>query len=107
MKNPGQCPAVSCGHLGFMISGHPLDFIEMPHGIVRACDIRSHANQTVRIIGWGIAAKVLSAKNNRKPMKMLTLEDRTGTYEATLFPRVYAKFAPRTHWRRRSRRICH
>lgn len=83
-------------HLGFMISGHPLDFAEIPPGIVRACDIRSRANQTVRMIGWSIAAKVLSAKNNRKPMKMLTLEDRTGTFEATLFPRIYSKFAPRT-----------
>lgn len=83
-------------HLGFMISGHPLDFAEVPPGIVPACDIRKHARKTIRMIGWGIAAKVLSAKNSRKPMKMLTLEDRTGTYEATLFPRVYAKFAPRT-----------
>jgi len=55
-----------------------------------AFDIRNYANKTVRMIGWGIAAKILSAKNNRKPMKMLTLEDRTGTYEATLFPRIYA-----------------
>jgi DNA polymerase III alpha subunit len=50
---------------------------------------------------------LLPPANGSERMKMLTLEDRTGTYEATLFPRVYAKFAPRTHWRRRSRRICH
>jgi DNA polymerase III alpha subunit len=83
-------------HLGFMITGHPLDFAEIPRGIVPACQIRNHTGETIRMIGWGIAAKLLSARNNRKPMKMLTLEDRTGTYEATLFPRVYAKFATRT-----------
>lgn len=83
-------------HLGFMISNHPLDFVEAPPNIISACDIRNHAGKTVRMIGWGIAAKILSARNNRKPMKMLTLEDKTGTYEATLFPRAYAKFAPQT-----------
>lgn len=83
-------------HLGFMIHGHPLDFVAIPPGIVSACEMRKLAGKQVRMIGWGIAAKVLSAKNNRKPMKMLTLEDRTGTFEATMFPRVYAKFSPRT-----------
>lgn len=83
-------------HLGFMISGHPLDFVEVPAGVICAQEIRGFVNKRVRMVGWGIAAKVLAAKNNRKPMKMLTLEDRTGTYEATLFPRVYERFAPRT-----------
>ena len=87
-------------HIGFMISGHPLDFITLPSEgsppLISASQMRQHARRTVRMIGWGIAAKVLSAKNNRKPMKMLTLEDRTGTFEATLFPRAYARLAPRT-----------
>lgn len=83
-------------HLGFMVSGHPLDFVKLPEGVVRACDMRAHVGKVIRMAGWCIAAKILAARNNRKPMKMLTLEDRTGTYEATLFPRVYARFAPRT-----------
>src|SRR5690606_21974055 len=73
-------------HLGFMVSGHPLDFARIPPNIVSASDIRSHAGETVRMVGWGIAAKVLATKNSGRTMKMLTLEDHSGTYEATMFP---------------------
>ena len=46
--------------------------------------------------GWAIASKLLEAKNNGRMMKMLTMEDRTDTFEAVLFPRVYERYAPRT-----------
>lgn len=46
--------------------------------------------------GWLIAAKLLSTKTTGKSMKMLTLEDMSGTFEAVLFPRVYERFATRT-----------
>jgi DNA polymerase III alpha subunit len=48
------------------------------------------------MVGWAIAWKVLATKNGRGLMKMLTLEDRTDVFEAVLFPRVYARYAPRT-----------
>lgn len=83
-------------HLGYMLHGHPLDFAKIPPNVISARDIRAHAGKTIRMAGWGIAAKVLATKTSGKTMKMLTLEDHTGTFEATLFPRAYARFAPRT-----------
>jgi DNA polymerase III alpha subunit len=82
--------------LGFMVSGHPLDFVEIPDATVAARDIRRFAGRRVVMVGWAIAAKELAASNSGLPMKMLTLEDRTDTFEAVLFPKVYACFAPRT-----------
>jgi DNA polymerase III alpha subunit len=82
--------------LGFMVSGHPLDFVELPRGAIAARDIRRYAGQRVLMVGWAIAAKVLTARNSGRPMQMLTLEDRSDTFEAVLFPPVYARLAPRT-----------
>ena len=82
--------------VGFMVSGHPLDFIAIPRGAIAARDIRRYNGKKVRMIGWAIAAKELIARNCGKPMKMLTLEDRTDTFEAVLFPQVYERYAPRT-----------
>lgn len=86
--------------LGFMISAHPLDFVT-PRGntslpFVRAREIRNYRNQRVEMAGWMIATKLLATKSSGKTMKMITLEDKTDTFEAVLFPRVYARFAPRT-----------
>lgn len=82
--------------LGFMVHGHPLDFVSIPRGTIAAREIRRYANRRVQMVGWAIAAKELAASNSGKPMKMLTLEDRTDTFEAVLFPQVYARLAPRT-----------
>jgi DNA polymerase III alpha subunit len=82
--------------LGFMVSGHPLDFVRVGEHCVAARDIRCYAGKRVEMIGWAIAAKELAASNSGRPMKMLTLEDRTDTFEAVLFPNAYARFAPRT-----------
>ncbi|RMH28506.1 MAG: DNA polymerase III subunit alpha [Candidatus Hydrogenedentota bacterium] len=82
--------------LGFMVSGHPVDFVEVPRGAIAARDIRRYPGERVQMVGWAIAAKVLTARNSGKPMQMLTLEDRTDTFEAVLFPPVYARLAPRT-----------
>jgi DNA polymerase III alpha subunit len=82
--------------LGFMVGGHPMDFVHVPGRVVAARDIRRHAGRRVRMVGWAIAWKVLATKNGRGLMKMLTLEDRTDVFEAVLFPRVYARYAPRT-----------
>lgn len=81
--------------LGYMISAHPLDFV-IPARIVHAADIRKYAGKRVRMAGWAIAWKLLAAKNNGHLMKMVTMEDRTDTFEAVLFPRVYERYAPRT-----------
>lgn len=82
--------------LGFMLGAHPLDFVRVEGRIVAARDIRCHSRRRIRMVGWMISAKLLSAKNSGRPMKMLSMEDRSGTFEAVLFPRIYEKFAPRT-----------
>lgn len=82
--------------LGFMVHGHPLDFVEIPPAAVPARRIRRFAGRRVTMVGWAIAAKELTASNSGQPMKMLTLEDRTDSFEAVLFPKVYARYAPRT-----------
>ncbi len=46
--------------------------------------------------GWMLSAKLLATKTDGRQMKMLTLEDNTGVFEAVLFPRVYSRFATRT-----------
>lgn len=92
--------------MGFMISAHPLDLVA-PRGrkllagsqrlpLVPGRDIRKYRNRRVRMIGTVIAVKRLAAKNTGQTMKMLTLEDRSDTFEAILFPRVYQKYAART-----------
>ncbi|MCX7625893.1 MAG: PHP domain-containing protein, partial [Candidatus Sumerlaeaceae bacterium] len=82
--------------MGFMVSGHPLDFVARPPHTIAARDIRRYAGRQVQMVGWAIAAKELAASNSGRPMKMLTLEDRTDTFEVVLFPDAYARFAPRT-----------
>lgn len=90
--------------LGYMVSAHPLDFVlpaaaQRSRGgppIIEAADIRKYAGRRVRMAGWAIAWKLLAAKNNGRLMKMVTMEDRTDTFEAVLFPRVYERYAPRT-----------
>lgn len=90
--------------LGFMVSAHPLDFISegqlgsslnLPP-LISARAIRAFSGKKVRMLGWMVAAKILRTKTKAEPMKMLTLEDRTDTFEATLFPKVYSRLAPRT-----------
>jgi DNA polymerase III alpha subunit len=82
--------------LNFTLSADPLDLVQVPPEVVPAREIRSHNNKRIYMAGWMIAAKLLATKTTGQAMKMLTLEDNSGTFEAVLFPRVYAKYAPRT-----------
>jgi DNA polymerase-3 subunit alpha len=89
-----------CGYemetLGFYLSAHPVELVRVPPDVIPACDMRKYENKRVRMVGHGIAAKLLGTRNSGKLMKMLTLEDTTDTFEAVLFPRVYDRFATRT-----------
>lgn len=82
--------------LGYMVSGHPLDFVCIPPEVIPAREIRRYTRQTVVMVGWAISAKELVASNSGLPLKMLSLEDRTDTFEAILFPRVYRRVVART-----------
>lgn len=82
--------------LGFSVTAHPVDLAAVPDDVIPARDIRNHAGKKVRMAGLCIARKILVARNSGKPMKMLTMEDRTDLFEAVLFPRIYERFAARS-----------
>ena len=49
-----------------------------------------------RVVGWRVTAKLVRTRA-RDPMEFVTLEDRTGLADVTVFPRVYARAAPALH----------
>lgn len=79
----------------YMVSRHPLDFfsgyMEEKH-IIQSADLYKHRNKTVQMLGWYMTSKRIRTKNG-EIMKFLSLEDLTGTFEAVIFPRTYAKYA--------------
>lgn len=53
-----------------------------------------HRGRRITMAGWLIAGKLTYVKKPRpRPMKFLSMEDLTGTFEVTLFPDAYEKFA--------------
>ena len=84
----------------FPVRDHPLDFV--PAGLVNAdmmisaSDIEAYRGKRVRMLGWAISHKRIRTKKTKEYMKFLSLEDRTGTFEVTLFPKAYKKFARST-----------
>ncbi|MGI8907214.1 MAG: PHP domain-containing protein [Candidatus Sumerlaeaceae bacterium] len=82
--------------LNFTLSAHPLDLVDIPSEVIPARDIRTHNHKRIYMAGWMISAKLIATRTSGQAMKMLTLEDKSGTFEAVLFPRVYARYAPRT-----------
>jgi len=102
--------------LGYGVSAHPLELLpgEVWRGTVAARDLGRHVGRRVTMIGWLIASKLVRTrgsqagnrshqKGNQTPtshpcqfMKFLSLEDLTDTFEVTLFPRAYRRFAPLT-----------
>jgi DNA-directed DNA polymerase III PolC len=81
---------------GYMASRHPLELLvphPQPQGIITADRMSEHAGREVRMIGWLIAAKRITARKTGQPMKFMSLEDLTGTFEVTLFPDVYRRHA--------------
>jgi DNA polymerase III alpha subunit len=74
---------------------------EVWRGAVAARDMGRHVGRRVTMIGWLIASKLVRTRNSRAGcpchfMKFLSLEDLTDTFEVTLFPRAYRRFAPLT-----------
>jgi len=86
------------GLLGYGVSAHPLESLpqEVWRGTVAARDLGRHVGRRVTMIGWLIASKLLRTHKTREFMKFLSLEDLTDTFEVTLFPRAYRRFASLT-----------
>ncbi|MCX8035451.1 MAG: hypothetical protein N3D11_00065 [Candidatus Sumerlaeia bacterium] len=88
--------------LGYGVSAHPLDLLpaQVWRGTVAACDMHRHVGRRVTMIGWPIASKLVRTRGQEgRPsrfMKFLSLEDLTDTFEVTLFPQAYRRFAPLT-----------
>jgi DNA polymerase III alpha subunit len=81
---------------GYMVSRHPLELLaprDGLQGIVTADRMDQHAGREARMIGWLIAAKRITARKTGQPMKFMSMEDLTGTFEVTLFPDVYHRLA--------------
>ncbi|MBK7630543.1 MAG: hypothetical protein IPJ23_07565 [Ignavibacteriales bacterium] len=83
---------------GYMVTRHPLFFYSRfreHKSIVKAKDLNKHRGKNVRLIGWYMTSKRIKTRKG-DIMKFLSLEDRTGTFEAVIFPREYEKFAEQT-----------
>jgi DNA-directed DNA polymerase III PolC len=75
------------------VTSHPLEILvpgEMESARVKSSDLERHLGETVSMVGWLIAQRRAITKK-REYMQFLTLEDLTGTFEATIFPREYER----------------
>jgi DNA polymerase III alpha subunit len=82
----------------YMVSRHPLEFYgsySSNPSIVSARDAARMHGRRVKMIGWYMASKRIKTSKG-EIMKFLSLEDLTGTFEAVLFPKVYAEAAEKT-----------
>ena len=79
---------------GFVLSTHPIAFYahRLKHvQYVRASELSARVGKHVTVIGWPVTGKTVHSREG-KPMKFMTFEDLTGTYEAVFFPDVYDRF---------------
>jgi DNA-directed DNA polymerase III PolC len=83
---------------GFPVTTHPLDFVDVSQrkGIVSSLELAEHRGRQVRMIGWAISSKRIKTRATQAYMKFLSLEDGAGTFEVTIFPKVYDRFADQT-----------
>jgi DNA-directed DNA polymerase III PolC len=82
---------------GFMATRHPLQLLVPqpgPEGVITAAQMGEHVGHEVRMIGWLISAKRITSRKSGQPMKFMSMEDLSGTFEVTLFPNVYRQYAP-------------
>jgi DNA polymerase III alpha subunit len=90
--------AIELETFGSLISHHPLElFTSLTNNkkIISTKDAVNYRGKIVRMVGWFMASKRIKTKKG-KIMKFLSLEDLHGTFEAVLFPKVYAQFAEQT-----------
>ena len=86
---------LECDVFGFPVTRHPLEFVpeEEKYGITPACDIEENQGKYVKMLGWAISHKRIKTKKTNEYMKFLSLEDLSGTFEVTLFPKAYKRLA--------------
>lgn len=80
--------------LGFSPGPHPLSLLDLPlNGIVPAKQMEMHIGHRVNMIGWAYSHKRISTRKTGETMKFISMEDLTGTFEVTVFPGVYRRYA--------------
>lgn len=83
--------------LGLTVTGHPMDLFNerlKDVGTVPSSVLRSLLGERVRVAGILVASRGAET-NNGKDMGFLTLEDKQGVFEVTLFPGMYERYASR------------
>ncbi len=77
-------------------SSHPLALFglgedQWPKGVTQARNLRRHRRKHITMLGMLITYK-RTRTGKGELMKFITLEDPTGTFEVTLFPKAYQRF---------------
>lgn len=85
-----------CDALGLAATAHPMALYGIttehwPSGFTRAKDIGKVRRKLVSMLGILVTDKSTRTTKGER-MKFVSLEDPTGIFEVTLFPRVYQKF---------------
>ena len=72
--------------LGFLTSIHPitLAFPNPDSPLVKACDMRKHINEVVKIRGWWVTSRTVPTVKGDM-MQFITFEDETDLFETVLF----------------------
>ncbi len=84
--------------LGFSPGPHPLALLDLPEeNVIPARELLRHEGRRVTMLGWAYASKRITTRVKKETMQFLSMEDLTGTFEVTLFPRVYRAHAPMLH----------
>jgi error-prone DNA polymerase len=84
---------------GFLLSRHPLDpyratLNRIDH--VRARDLTRWVGKDITAVGWQVTGKTVHT-NRGEPMKFITFEDQTGTFETVFFPDAYHQYCHLLH----------
>ncbi|MFH0883883.1 MAG: DNA polymerase III subunit alpha [bacterium] len=84
--------------LGFSPGTHPLALLDLPtDNTVSARDMERHEGRRVHMVGWAYTHKRITTRSKRETMEFISMEDLTGTFEVTVFPKTYRRFAPILH----------
>lgn len=90
--------AIEYETFGYMVTKHPLEFfkelVNEPN-VIKVEKMHKYDGRKIKMIGWYMASKRIKTKKG-EIMKFLSLEDLTGTFEAVIFPKVYAEYAELT-----------
>jgi DNA polymerase III alpha subunit len=79
---------------GFVLSVHPLVLYKdalARLSYIRAKDFPSQIGREITAIGWPVAGKTVHTQQG-EPMKFMTFEDLTASYEAVFFPKTYQRY---------------